>query len=870
APTALVPLAADTEAFPFHPLPPCPSGTVAGAATYRHSQDTCSDEEVFDTGGAGHVVYVGSAGLMDHKKILPGMLREAAPYGLDIYGSGWQNNSEFSGYWKGVLPEKNLAFVYGTALAVIGVTTDAQRKSGKINNRVYEALSVGAPLISDHFLALEATFGDAILYARSRGDVARHIETLLSTCRAPGQNRTETDERQRRRAMIENDHTWSHRIEDILSFAESLPGPHAITNVSDSDNSGGDRSEPIIARCSRQLGCLSLAIVVDRDLDQDVTFLSTFVPAVGLLGSAYRVTWWMTPTSWDGDNSEDRAKKWPKEEAAQHRIGGATFKKRKHIHLPRDYGCLAKYDLVWAAGPWGGTADRIVRYLVPRGGTTSAGRATTPRLAAQLTGLVLWGSLCNRVTDSPGDQEEDLGKICPDYAGDEGLRWYDVIYCQTKWDHTFLTQQAFEGAVSDNLQQAWGYGTARKFSRNDLRNSDEKSAISGGHQLDVLVVGTDSQLPDMLGCFNVAGVNNASLAVLLPSGAIRATPVLTAILGVAGVDLGTQIDNLPQRIPFYIDGLKDGDSSVPLSTELLFIRNAGDADALVQLASSAANVVIMASGQLGTWATLLTASGANGRGRWAERAQRAPKFVAGNAGNDRDGGSRVRDMIYEQPGGWDSTFYSRRLVAGMTRALCLGRGNSRISLVRPASGDSVWVFGMNGARVTVQVLIEDFDVMRDGPWCITVQGRTALCVLQNEFTVDLLISSSTSETEWEDILTTAEPHVGERADVRKNSGEASIQATTATKRRQNVIRVEVATELRSNMYQDVLQRSKPFFLFFYPSARAISAFGGGATRIDHNEGLVVEGYNAFQILIDARDFLERGNLVELDVARFHG
>ena len=51
---------------------------------------------------------MGAFALLKYKQMLAGMLREAAPYGLDIYGSGWQQSSEFSGYWRGVLPQEDL------------------------------------------------------------------------------------------------------------------------------------------------------------------------------------------------------------------------------------------------------------------------------------------------------------------------------------------------------------------------------------------------------------------------------------------------------------------------------------------------------------------------------------------------------------------------------------------------------------------------------------------------------------------------------------------------------------------------------------------------------------------------------------------
>ena len=98
APTALIPLAVDTKAFPFYPESPVPS--VAGVG--RREEDNQRKTSI---------VFVGAAGAMKYKEMLAWMLREALPYGLDIYGTGWQNVAEFSANWRGVLPEKDLASV---------------------------------------------------------------------------------------------------------------------------------------------------------------------------------------------------------------------------------------------------------------------------------------------------------------------------------------------------------------------------------------------------------------------------------------------------------------------------------------------------------------------------------------------------------------------------------------------------------------------------------------------------------------------------------------------------------------------------------------------------------------------------------------
>ena len=70
----------------------------------------------------------------------------------------------------GVLPKDDLARLYSSARFVLGVTMDAQREHGMINNRVFEALSCGATFVTEHFDALEQMFGGTMLYARRRGD----------------------------------------------------------------------------------------------------------------------------------------------------------------------------------------------------------------------------------------------------------------------------------------------------------------------------------------------------------------------------------------------------------------------------------------------------------------------------------------------------------------------------------------------------------------------------------------------------------------------------------------------------------------------------------------------------------------------------
>ena len=122
------------------------------------------------------MVYVGSAGGIDSKRMLAPLLREtvrlhalssppsssssfssssssaAAADGEGyafpplVPGMGWQGFPEFEPYWKGVLPHARgaLGQVYGAAAAVLGATMDGQRNYGMVNNRVFEVLASGA------------------------------------------------------------------------------------------------------------------------------------------------------------------------------------------------------------------------------------------------------------------------------------------------------------------------------------------------------------------------------------------------------------------------------------------------------------------------------------------------------------------------------------------------------------------------------------------------------------------------------------------------------------------------------------------------------------------------------------------------------
>lgn len=766
---------------------------------------------------------------------------------------------------------------------------DAQRESGMINNRVFEAMSVGAPLISEHFPALEDLFGDAVLYVRRPGDVTRHVEQLLHSHELhEGRDEIEAHARQRRRAIIEGGHTWARRVEDMLSFASSLPG-NGLDLVLGEEK--GEKKGSKEERCSqREGGCLALAIVIDPDLEEDVTFGSTFLPAVGLLGSVYHVTWLVAPPQENQDQAEGEKGRQRKESG--HGEGERSHEWRR-MPLPLDIDCLVGYDIVWAAGRWGGPADTVVRGLLSLE-TGPGSRRTMSRLATQVRGMVLWGGLCTPGTGVRKERSRGGGigeEGCPSYAGDAGLRWYDVVYCQTVWDHKFLVNEAFNGSVSDNLQQAWGFGSSTSPADGPGVGGETDPSTKTVVPHDLLVIGTDVQFLDMLQLVKSSGLASVALAAVAPPGGdVVARPALAPTLPAADVDAGTNatpgggVTDLPATFSLHVAGSSEGSPSTSLSAEVMLVRSPADAGALARLASGAAKVVIAATGQVGLWATLLTSTSTatgtatDARGGRPQGSEHHARVVA--VDDDITDGGHVQALVNQRQQGWDSHFYSRRLVAGMTRAFCLGRGTSRISFVHPSAGGPLTVVGVN-EKVTVEVRVEDFDVGREGQWCVTAGGRTLLCLLRNEFVVDVHMLSSSlpgSEREWETTMLATSRAAGPFA-----YGGGDRNETQAIEGRR-ALRIQLGVELRSNVYRDVLYRSEPVSVLVDPERERTggtvgcekdvvvgcnTSAGGGSdsssrsSQADNHDGSGRTG--AYRASINVEDFLRAGAIEVVDV-----
>ncbi|CAM9486148.1 unnamed protein product [Ectocarpus sp. 13 AM-2016] len=179
----------------------------------------------------GHnVVYLGQFKGTKHR--LVETLKEVAPYGLAIYGNGWggvEDAEELLPFWRGILPLGDVAALYTSAKVVIATTETLQRSLGMVNNRVFEALSCGAAVVSDAFPAAEEMFGDHVLFYRQPGDAARAVKHLV------GNDTARTDLGRRGRELVLSKHTFSSRVVTILSSMDEVV---ALRNQEEASTSG--------------------------------------------------------------------------------------------------------------------------------------------------------------------------------------------------------------------------------------------------------------------------------------------------------------------------------------------------------------------------------------------------------------------------------------------------------------------------------------------------------------------------------------------------------------------------------------------------------------------------------------------------------
>ncbi|MBN2493228.1 MAG: glycosyltransferase family 1 protein [Deltaproteobacteria bacterium] len=184
-----------------------------------HTLLQCTDSERFSMrGGVGPrrgVVFVGSSRWVERRSVL-WAIEEGLP--VRIWGRDWQavvDKRFLVGDWidNDALPE-----IYNRAGFTLNDHWDGMRRWGYINNRVFDALACGLPVLSDHNETLAAMFPRSVLTFRDRAGFSRCVERMIL------QHPRLLEAASRDSASVRSEHSFASRAKDLLEQVQQVLG----------------------------------------------------------------------------------------------------------------------------------------------------------------------------------------------------------------------------------------------------------------------------------------------------------------------------------------------------------------------------------------------------------------------------------------------------------------------------------------------------------------------------------------------------------------------------------------------------------------------------------------------------------------------
>lgn len=216
-------------------------------------------------------IYVGAGGhMLQVKPELHSLLTQALPYGLRLHGSSWESVPEFRAVAMGTLPQGQLAQAYASAHVVLASTIQSQSQHGMVNNRIFEALSCGALVVTKWAPELAALQCPALLLIEDNQSLSDYMDAVLY-----GDQSVVAGLREAGREWVLQQHTWANRAVQILDFYHHIHSKHDVHINTNSPTRASTVEVCGTARCTRP-NCPKLLWVVSAPLQHhsDTVFVA--------------------------------------------------------------------------------------------------------------------------------------------------------------------------------------------------------------------------------------------------------------------------------------------------------------------------------------------------------------------------------------------------------------------------------------------------------------------------------------------------------------------------------------------------------------------------------------------------------------------
>jgi len=126
----------------------------------------CTDTDIFKPPQTVNPSYSGKPLLVGNSRgLLRPIVRDAiaADFDLNIYGGGWEGIVDSKFVQGTFIPNRQLPEAYGSAPIVLNDHWDDMRKWGFVSNRIFDAVSAGAKVITDNNETVKQLFSDNIV-----------------------------------------------------------------------------------------------------------------------------------------------------------------------------------------------------------------------------------------------------------------------------------------------------------------------------------------------------------------------------------------------------------------------------------------------------------------------------------------------------------------------------------------------------------------------------------------------------------------------------------------------------------------------------------------------------------------------------------